>query len=397
MKTSNIVVLGVVAAGVVAVVAWALRPMPVPVETAKVVRGVYEQTVSDDGKTRVRDRYTVTAPLAGRLERVRLRPGDRVQRGDEVAVLTPAAPEFRDARQERELVARIGSAEARHRGAAAEVKRVEGRRDQARIDAERQTQLQRQGFIASAALEQATLALRTEERALEAAQFAEESARHELELARAAVGFYRGSDSVTRWLLRSPVSGNILRVTQESEGVVALGAPLLDIADARSLEAVVDIISQEAIAIRPGMAARIEIGRGVAPLAARVRLLEPAAFTKVSALGVEEQRVNVILDFVEPLDRVRTIGDGFRVEAHIVTYRAEDALKIPVGAIFRDGPGWAAFELEGNRARKRQVEVRMRNGVEALVSGNLNAGDVVVVYPPDKLVDGSVVDIRPTR
>lgn len=397
MKRSNKIVLGALAIGLAGIVAWALRPVPIPVETARASRGPYEQTVSDDGKTRVRERYTIAAPLAGRVERIRLRAGDVVKRGDEVAVLAPALPALHDARTERELGARLGAAEAQHQRAAAEAKRVTVRRDQAGIDLVRQKKLQGEGFISPAALEQATLALQTEDRALEGARFAEEASRHELEQARVAMGIYRGVESAATWAVRSPVSGSVLRVVQESEGVVALGAPLLEVADPRSLEAVVDVLSQESVAIRAGMAARVELGRGVAPLDARVRLVEPAAFTKVSALGVEEQRVNVVLDFVEPLDRVQTIGDGFRVDARIVTQRLDDALRVPVGALFRNGGGWAVFGVDGGRAVKRPVTVALRNGVEAVITDGLRAGDEVVIYPSDKVADGARIDVRNPR
>jgi HlyD family secretion protein len=189
------------------------------------------------------------------------------------------------------------------------------------------------------------------------------------------------------------VNGSVLKVVQKSEGAVALGAPLLEVADARSLEAVVDVLSQEAVGIRPGMPARMELGVGVPPLRAVVRLVEPAAFTKVSALGVEEQRVNVILDFDGPLDQVWTIGDGFRVEAHIVTHRVEDAVKVPVGALFREGEGWAVFVVQGDSAAKRAVNVPRRNGVEAMVEDGLKPGERVIVYPSDALRDGARIEI----
>jgi HlyD family secretion protein len=191
----------------------------------------------------------------------------------------------------------------------------------------------------------------------------------------------------------SPVNGSVLKVIQKSESPVALGAPLLEVADARSLEAVVDVLSQEAVAIRPGMQARVELGQGVATVPALVRLVEPAAFTKVSALGVEEQRVNVILDFAGPLDQIWTLGDAFRVEAHIVTYRAEDAIKVPVGALFREGEGWAVFLAQDGSAAKRPVKVTRRNGVEAMVEDGLNPGARVIVYPSDALRDGAKIEI----
>ena len=389
MKTRNLVLLSAAGLVLAALVAWALRPQPIAVETAAVTQGPFEQTVVDDGKTRVRDRYVIAAPLAGHVERVRLEPGDPVQHGQVVALLTPTAPAFLDARSARELQERVGAADAQLARARAETLKVQAQRDQAHADLERQAKLAAGGFVSATAREQAALALRTAERSQEAARFAEEAARHDAAQARAALARYRSGDPAAKWEVISPVTGSVLKVTQKSESPVALGAPLLEVADARSLEAVVDVLSQDSVAIRPGMAARVELGQGVAPLAARVRLIEPAAFTKVSALGVEEQRVNVILDFAEPLDRIQTIGDAFRVEAHIVTHREEKATRVPVGALFREGEGWAVFLAEGGRAVKRSVKVPRRNGVEAMVEDGLKPGDRVVVYPSDALRDGS--------
>ncbi len=400
MKTRNRIALGVAALAAVALGAWALRPQPVLVEIAQATRGTFEQAVSDDGKTRVRERYTVSAPLAGRIERIRLKAGDAVKAGQVLAVLRPSAPAFLDARAARELEARVGAAEAQQARSRAEVARVSAQCDQARADLDRQARLARDGFVSATAREQAELGLRTAERTLEAAKFAEDAAGHEVEQARAALVRYRAESgarvpSATAWEVKSPATGRVLKVVQESEGAVALGAPLLEIADARGLEAVVDVLSQESVAIRPGMPATIDLGQGVAPLAGAVRLVEPAAFTKISALGVEEQRVNVVLDFAEPLDRVQTIGDGFRVEARIVTHRVDDAVKAPVGALFRDGDGWAVFAVEGDRAVKRPVKSPRRNGLEAQVESGLGAGDRLVVYPPDTLRDGARVRAQP--
>jgi HlyD family secretion protein len=399
MRTRNKILLAAALLVLAAVVVWALRPQPVAVETAEVTRGVFEQTVSDDGKTRVRDRYVVSAPLVGRVERIRLKVGDPVAEGQIVSVLTPTAPAFLDARTERELTERVGAADAQRLRAAAEAQKAEAQLVQARADRDRSARLATGGFVSATAREQAELAVRTAEKALEAAKFAEHAAGHEAEQARAALSRFRG-ESVgrvargVRWELKSPVRGSVLRVIQESEAAVMLGAPLLEVADPRSLEAVVDVLSQDSVSVRPGMPARLEVGSGVAPLSGRVRLVEPAAFTKISALGIEEQRVNVVLDFTEPLDAVQTIGDGFRVEAHIVTYRTESAVKLPVGALFRDGAGWAVFVVEGGRAVKRSIQSRRRNGVEALVEGGLKPGETVVVYPSDALSDGSRVESR---
>jgi HlyD family secretion protein len=394
MTKRNKIALGILLVAGAAVVAWALRAPPVSVELAEVRKGTFEQTVSDDGKTRVRERYTVSAPLAGRIERIQLKAGDAVERGQVVAVLTPAAPALLDARAVRELQARVGAAEAQQLRAKAEVARVMAQRDQSKADFDRQAKLFQEGFISATAREQAELALRTAERTVEAARFAEDAAGHELEQARAALTRYRSGEPGGKWEVTSPVTGSVLKVTQESEGNVILGAPLLELADARSLEAVVDVLSQESVAIRPGMPARIDLGRGVAPLTARVRLIEPAAFTKISALGVEEQRVNVVLDFVEPLDKVQTIGDAFRVDAVIVTRRVADAITVPVGALFRDGEGWAVFVTQDGRAVKRAVKAPLRNGAEALVEDGLQPGERVVVYPSDALRDGARIVAR---
>jgi HlyD family secretion protein len=393
MKTRNKILLAVALLVLAALVAWALQPQPIAVESAPVVRGPFEQTIVDDGKTRVRDRYVIAAPLAGRAERIRLEPGDAVRQGETVALLTPTAPAFLDARTARELQERIGAAQAQVARARAETQKVLAQRDQARADLERQAKLAAEGFVSPTAREQAALALRTAERSVDAARFAEEAAGHDLAQARAALARYRSGDPTARWEVTSPVNGSVLKVVQKSESPVALGAPLLEVADARSLEAVVDVLSQDAVAIRPGMRARVELGQGVATVPALVRLVEPAAFTKVSALGVEEQRVNVILDFAGPLDKIWTLGDAFRVEAHIVTYRAEDALKLPVGALFREGEGWAVFLAQEGRAAKRAVKVTRRNGVEAMLEDGLEPGARVIVYPSDALRDGSRIEL----
>jgi len=393
MKMRNKIALGAALAAVAALVAWSLQPRPVAVEVAVVAEGPFEQTIIDDGKTRVRERYVISAPLAGRVERIALEAGDTVHAGETVAQLTPTAPAFLDARTARELQARIGTAEAQLSRARAEKLKVLAQRDQARADLARQQKLATEGFVSATAHEQAELALRTVERAVDAAAYAEEAARHELEQAKAALVRYRSNDPTAKWEVTSPVNGSVLKVIQKSEAPVALGAPLLEVADARSLEAVVDVLSQDAVAIRPGMRARVELGQGVAPVPALVRLIEPAAFTKVSALGVEEQRVNVILDFAGPLDKVWTLGDAFRVEAHIVTHHEDKVVKVPVGALFREGEGWALFVVEAGRAVKRPVQVPRRNGVEAMVASGVKPGERVVVYPSDALRDGAGVEI----
>jgi HlyD family secretion protein len=393
MKRRNQIALAAALVALALLVAWALRPQPIAVELAQVTRGAFEQVIADDGKTRVRDRYVIAAPLAGRVERIQLEAGDPVKQGQIVAELAPTAPAFLDARTQRELRERIGAAEAQVARARAETLKAQAQRDQAAADLERQTRLSKEGFVSQTAREQAQLALRTAERAVEAARFAQEAAGHELAQARAALTRYESGAPAAKWPVTSPVTGAVLKVVQKSEAPVALGAPLLEVADARSLEAIVDVLSQEAVAIRPGMPARLDVGAGVPPLAARVRLVEPAAFTKVSALGVEEQRVNVVLDFAEPLDKVQTIGDAFRVDAQIIVYREENAVKVPVAALFREGDGYATFVVDGDTAQRRAVKAPRRNATEALVEEGLQPGERVVVYPSDALSDGAGIEV----
>ena len=237
------------------------------------------------------------------------------------------------------------------------------------------------------------------ERGLEGARFALDAAGHDLAQARAALARYRGGiRGGEAWSVASPVGGVVLRVAQESEAPVAIGTPLVDVGDPRALEIVVDILTQEAIALRPGMPARMDVGGGVAPLAARVRRVEPAAFTKVSALGVEEQRVNAILDFDDPPDALPPLGDGFRVEARITVFHVENAILVPVGALFRDGDRWALFTVAEGRATRRTVTVTARNGDVAWIEKDLAEGEKVVVYPPDALREGSRVrELRAAR
>ena len=236
------------------------------------------------------------------------------------------------------------------------------------------------------------------QRALESARFAQEAAAHDLAQARAALSRYRTGGAEASWQVTSPVQGVVLKVYQESEAVVPIGAPLIEVGDPRRLEAVVDILTQEAIALRPGMPARVEPGPSAAPLAARVRRVEPAAFTKVSALGVEEQRVNVVLDFDDPPEDLPALGDGFRIDAHILSFRVDNAVVAPVGALYREADGWALFVMEDGRARARKVRVGAHNGEVAWVQDGLAAGQRVVVYPSDALRDGSRVrEVRTAR
>jgi len=384
-------------AATAALTVWALRPQPVSVETAEVVRGRFEQTIDDDGRTRVRDRYTVSAPLAGRVLRIALRAGDRVDRDSVVAVILPSVPVLQDPRTMRELEERSAAAQANVLRAEAFEQRARAALEQARVDSSRSARLAAEGFVSAAAREQSELAALTKERELEAARYERLAAERELAQARAALLRVRADSKTgvgTAFEVRAPVSGRVLRVLQESEGPVAVGAGLLELGDVSNLEVVVDVLSAEAVAIVTGADVHLALGDDKAPLRGKVRRVEPSAFTKISALGVEEQRVNVIIDLMGTGDALAAVGDGYRVDARIVVYSEDDAILVPAGALFRDGTGFAVFVVEAGRARKRPVDVPHRSNRMGLVAGGLQPGAHVIVFPGDTVRDDVRVRVR---
>jgi HlyD family secretion protein len=381
----------VVAAAVL--VLHALMPAPVSVDVAEVRRGPFEEVVEEDGRTRVRDRYVVSAPLAGRLERIALRAGDRIEEGAIVAFLQPIAPPLLDARTSRELTERVGATEATLEQTRAALARARAARDQRRVDHERVRKLAAGGIVAAGDLDLARLAMELAERDLAGAEFAAHTAEHDVESARAALARVReGGDEP--FPVAAPVAGRVFRVLQESAGVVVQGTPLLEVADPADIEIVVDVLTSDAVRIRPGAPVRIEHWGGDAPLDARVRLVEPSGYTKLSALGVEEQRTNVVIDLTSPPAVWQALGDGFRVDARIAVFQADDVLKLPASALFRDGDGWAAFVIDRGRARKRPVASPRRSAREALIEGGLAEGEDVILYPSDVITDGVTVSAR---
>jgi len=382
----------------VALLAWAFAPRAVDVDVAPVVRGSFEKTVDEDGKTRVRERYVVSAPLAGRLLRVALKAGDAVERGTLIATLVPAAPSLLDARTVQELAERVGAAEAERAGATAGVEHAQVALALARSELERGRSLAGQGFTSKQALERAEREVELKTKELAAARFDDHAAEHQLALARAALSRARtgAGDRAAgeRWDIRSPVAGRVLRVAQESEAVVAVGAPIVELGDPRNLEIVVDVLTADATMIQPGTEVRLDRGAGTPLLAGRVRLVEPSAFTKVSALGVEEQRVNVVIDFASPAAEWQDLGDAYRIDARIVVDRRADAVVVPTGALFRHGNTWGVFVADGKRALLRAVEPGPRSGARTVVAAGLQPGEEVVVYPADTVRDGVRIRAR---
>jgi HlyD family secretion protein len=382
------------ALGFVALAWWAMRPAPVPVEVGAVSRGPLQVSVDEEGETRVRQRFVVAAPATGRLLRIELDEGDRVAVDDVVAQIVPAPLDPRDRAA---AEARLQAAEDARRGAEARASLAQAALAQAERDLERAERLREAGARSDEEVERARLERTRALREREASRFATAAAEHEADAARAVLMASRANRADlaradapcatpgTCIDVRAPVAGEVLRVLEESERVVLSGAPLLELGDPKAIEIVVDVLSADAVRIRPGAELWVEDWGGERPLRAAVRRVEPSGFTKVSALGVEEQRVNVIADFVDTPDG---LGDGYRIEARIVVWQADDVLRVPSSALFRHGEGWAAFVLDGAVARRRELEVGARGPFEAEVKGGLAEGERVVLHPSDRLADG---------
>jgi len=380
--------LGVVAV-VVAILAVALWPSAIEVEVASVDRGRLQVTIDEEGETRVRERFVVSAPVMGRVERIELEPGDPVRRGKTVvARVTPAAAPLIDPRTQAELTAAVEAARAAVGQAQAERERAAASLKRAQSTARRLEALLKAGAISGDELEAAQTTLKSAEESERSAEFAVARAEHELQLARARL---RPSGAGGRVVdVVAPVDGVVLKRLRESASVVPVGEPLVEIGDPSSLEIVSDLLSTDAVRVSSGDSVAIEQWGGSHPLEGRVRRVEPSGFMKVSALGVEEQRVNVIIDIVDE-NAAGNLGDGYRVEVRIVIWRDESVLKVPVGSLFRRAEDWAVFLVDGGRARLQPVEIGQRNDREGQVLKGLSEGQVVVQYPPDTLEDGARV------
>ena len=373
---------------------WAFKPGAVPADFADVTRGTLEVTVNDEGRTRVRDRYVVSAPLPGRLKRIELEPGDPVVAGKTVvAQFQPSDPSLLDVRSRAELEARVKASVSALGGARADRERVRAELAFAASDLKRSRSLVEQKVIAPRELEGAERQAEALNRALQSAEFAVQTAEHQLELARASLLQSRGGGA-TVMSLRSPVNGVILRRLQESETVVPTGQALLEIGSLGDLEIVSDLLSSAAVQVRPGQPVSIEQWGGDQPLRGRVRLVEPSGFTKISPLGVEEQRVNTIIDFTDPPEKRPAIGDGYRVEVRIIVSSRENVLKVPTSSLFRHETDWAVYVVENDRAVRRIVQVGQRNGLEAEITGGLSGNERIIVYPSDAVAEGVKVTPR---
>ena len=391
LKNKRLIAGVIVVVGIVAAAMW---PSSLEVGVTKVVRGPMQVTIDEDGVTRIRDRFVVSAPVAGRLQRVELEPGDPVVGGKTIlARLTTAESPLLDPRTRGELNASVDAARAAVGQAQAERARATAELERARTTLRRQQELMKAGAIASDALDAAETAVMTAQEAARATEFTVSRSEYELQLARArlqapsAAG--RGVEVV------APVSGVILKRLHESETVVPVGDPIVEIGDPSRIEIVADFLSTDAVRIQPSAAVLIEQWGGNQPLQGKVRRVEPAGFMKVSALGVEEQRVNVIIDFVDPATAGKALGDAYRVDVRVIIWREDNVLKLPVGGLFRRGEAWASFVVNDDRAHLTTVMLGQRNATEAQVASGLSQGQTVVLHPPDTLMDGMRVKMRP--
>ncbi|MDH3655044.1 MAG: HlyD family efflux transporter periplasmic adaptor subunit [Myxococcales bacterium] len=388
-----LIALAVLAVVGLIVVAWI--PNPVEVEVAEVSRGALVVTVNEDGRTRVKDRYTVSAPVTGNLARPDLEAGDSIDQEQVLARLVPLPPPLLDSRTRAEAKARVDAAMAARRQAQAAVNRARFQRDFAKQESQRAQAVVQQGGLARSDADRAVSTYRSSEEELRSSEFGGRVAEHQLKLAQTALMQLSGQGEEGEQLeILSPVAGQVLKLFHESEGVVQSGTPILELGDPAALEIVVDVLSQDATRIPSGAPALIERWGGKNPLRGHVRIVEPSAFTKLSALGVEEQRVNVIIDMDDDRELWRSLGDGYRVEARISVWEGKDVLRVPASAVFRSEDSWATFVVEDGTAVIRTVELGETNGLETEVLSGLEQGEMVIAYPSDSVRDGVSVKAR---
>lgn len=385
-----------VALGVLGLAVWALWPRPMAVETDVIARRALAVTIEDEGQTRIRNVFTVSAPVAGRLSRPTLRPGDRVAYQQVIASIWPSDPVLLDARSRRVAEARVAAAEAAVNLAQAQIAQTEARRTFLEGELARTQQLAERGIVPERTLSQASLDAAVAASELESARATLLVRQRELESERAALieSNAEGGGATCCVEVRAPVSGEVLFVGAESEQVVQPGMVLMELGDPSDLEVVVDLLSRDAVTIAPGASATIE-GWGGPPLEAVVSRIYPAAQTRVSALGIEEQRLTVVLDFRGDREAFSRLGHGFRVIVSIVQWQSQDCVAVPMSALFRHGEDWAVFVAEDGHARLRPVEIDQRNDSYARVVSGLEPGEAVILHPGDTIADGVTIALDP--
>jgi len=397
MKWRRRIIFGLLGAIVIGGLAYGFWPKARLVDVARVARGPLEATVDEEGRTRVEDRYVVSAPVSGFAQRIELEVGDPVKRGQKLLSLEPLRASAPDPRAEAEAKARVEAARAAVQSAEEQVKAAAAEADLAQKDRDRLVKLSASQFISQDRLDAAWARVRTAEATLRSTKFSVEVARYQLEAARTALAFtgtQGGADQANMVDIQAPVSGRVLKVQHESEGVVGRGQDLIEIGDPHTLEVAVDVLSADAVRIQPGMPVRFERWGGDEPLQGRVRNIEPVGFTKISALGVEEQRVWVISDIISPPAQWARLGDGYRVEASFILWRADDVMQVPASALFRYRGEWTVFVVDNGKAHRRAVKLGHRSVLAAQVIEGLAAGESVIVHPDETIDEGVAVAAR---
>lgn len=388
----------VIALLVVTAIVVAVLPKPVPVEMGTVTKGLLVVTAEGEAKTRIKDRFVVSAPVSGQMPRFSLHPGDQVKLGQEILFVSPTDAPLLDARSKAQAEAQVKMARAAKAQANTRVGLAKTALEFEQTELGRMKQLFTTGGVAQAAVDAAELKSRSAQAELESAKFGERIAQFQLETAEASLlRFTKGAgeeDQGARVAVRAPIDGTVLRVFQESAGPVVVGAPLVELGDRRAMEVVIELLSTDAVQIKPDALVQIDRWGGDHNLEGRVRLIEPSGYTKISALGIEEQRVNVIADFTGPVEQWSVLGDNFRVHARIVVWQKEDAVKIPISALFRQDKAWAVYTVENGKAKRKEIEIGRRNQTEAEIQKGLNEGETLIVHPSDLVKDGIQVAAR---
>ncbi|MEE2527371.1 HlyD family efflux transporter periplasmic adaptor subunit [Hyphobacterium sp. HN65] len=400
-RYSRSMLMAVVVLVIVALLAFAFWPRPVPVDIGTVVREAMEDTITEEGRTRVHDAYVVSTPVAGRLRRVEVEPGDAVVRGEDiVAYMAPSNPAVLDVRTREQARANVSAAEAALRLAQAERNRAVADLELADSELERQQTLRDSGVVSEAAFDRALRERRAASAAVDTADAAVSVRMAELQNARIMLQGMDDSESATATMvddipIQAPATGRVLRVIQQSESTLPAGTPILEIGNVENdLEVLVELLSTDAVQVRAGQSVRIADWGGAEVIDGVVERVEPWGFTKYSALGVEEQRVNTIIRFNDPADRPGGLGHGYRVVTEIVIWEEDDVLVVPSSALFRDGENWAVYAVRDGRARPVSVEIDRNNGLQAHILSGLAEGDQVVLYPSSAISDGVSVAAR---
>jgi HlyD family secretion protein len=391
------IIIGIVAVAAAVLLYLGFRPQPLAVETGSVSREPLSVTVTEEGKTRIRERYVITSPVTGYTERVELEEGDTVAEGAPLVAIEPVAPTVLDRRSRAEARAGVSAAEAALEAAETRVRAAEAEAELAESERQRIERLYETNAVSRAEYDRVLSAARRTAAGLRAARAEAEVARFELQAARDVLR-YSAADAdgepPEKVVVRSPIDGAVLGVAHESEGVVVAGAHLLTLGDPTNLEVEVELLSADAVRLAPGMPVRLLRWGGEGALDGEVRVVEPAAFTKISALGVEEQRVIVLVDILSPPERWSRLGDAYRVEAEFILWSGDDVLQVPASAAFRRGDQWAVFVVEDDRAVFRPITTGRRGEFRVQVLDGLAEGETIVLYPDDEVEDGRKLAVR---